>query len=129
MFSMSTLAFLGRPEDFCPPPLLLLTTTPPSPSRKKLAPFRAGKLLRIMIRFSAKRLQFLRCQVPNISVFESSNNQAVCQAMLNQSVLNDAINNAMMDKGFPADEFYKELKVQPLPPAPGIVADAARTRS
>ena len=43
--------------------------------------FRAGKLLRIMIRFTPKRLQFLRCQVLNISVFDSSNNQAVCQPM------------------------------------------------
>ena len=43
--------------------------------------FRAGKLLRIMIRLPAKRLQFLRCQVLNISVFDSSNNQAVCQPM------------------------------------------------
>ena len=78
-----------------------------------LAPFRAGKLLRIVIRKASKRLQFLRCQVPNFSVFESSNNQAARQAtpsclssdVLNQSGLNDAINNAMMDKGFPADEF------------------------
>jgi hypothetical protein len=49
--------------------------------------FRAGKLLRIMIRFTPKRLQFLRCQVLNISVFDSSNNQAARQPMwlINQS--------------------------------------------
>ena len=46
-----------------------------------MAPFRAGKLLRIMIRKVPKRLQFLRCQVLNISVFDSSNNQAARQAM------------------------------------------------